>query len=111
MSGGHPFGGGQLPPDLAQREAEEQAAAQRKRLAYEEAERDRLQRCEWSQEIADCLLAGRMPSIEARLYFGGALARRLRGEVPDLEQALRLRPVQGSRRTAKVLLERKSSSG
>lgn len=110
MTAGHPFGGGHLPPDLAKRQAEEQAEAQRKRLAREQAERDRLQRCEWSQEVADGLLAGRMPSIEARLYFGGALARRLRGEVPDLEQALRLRPVQGSRITAKVLLARKPSS-
>lgn len=104
------FGGGQLPPDL-QLEHDRQRAAQAEQQQQLEAnEAARLQRARWVAEVSAELLGGPPAGFEARLFVGSALEQRVRGNVDDVEKALRLRPRRGSKVTAARLLSDAASS-
>lgn len=98
------FGGGELPPDLQQRPtaAERDTAEARAHEA----------RVALVAEAAAALLAGRLPSLEARMHVGGALLAWLRdGTSRDLApRFLRVVPPRGSHRSAQRIVRERPSS-
>jgi hypothetical protein len=61
------------------------------------------------QELADALLEGRLPSAEARCWFGATVQGWLEGPGGELDDALGIRAPRGSHHTPQALARRSSA--